>query len=390
MASSMKVRPAGLPEITMETSKRWSEVYYAIKLYFHEKYGALGDIIPDIVSVGAISEYRVDLVVDTTSNFTPAKLKASYEAGGILKEQYAALWRECDKSNREYKKDRVAAFYVLRTLTSKEVDDELATRKTFRDLKTDDPIGLLAEIKAVVTLKCGGITLKDQELAATDFHNLKMKKGEDITGYAIRAEGLVEAMEHSGVKKTHLPTPAAQAMKFINGLDIEVDSYRQLTAHCENSLSVFGVDVYPTTLPDALRFASKYKQLTATKAAKPEIAIEPITAGATAFVAGETVGKKMEKKTGKAGSGDTRAGPKMPTDDDDNDPHSWKKKVNCRTCGVKGHIEKECPEKAAFQEFVAQRKAKIAIPCYSTFGQACGPGYEDEETDDFVPYTRFN
>jgi Zinc knuckle len=384
----MKVRPVGLPEITMETSKRWGEVYYAIKLYFHEKYGALGDIIPDIVTVGAISAYRDDLEVDSTK-YTPAKLKASLEAGGILKEQFAASWRECDKANREYKKDRVAAFYVLRTLTSKEVDDELATRQTFRDLRTDDPIGLLAEIKAVVTLKCGGITLKDQELSAADFHNLKMKKGEDITGYAIRAEGLVEAMAHSGVKKTHLPTPAAQAMKFINGIDTEVDSYRQLTAHCENSLSVFGVDVYPTTLPDALRFASKYKQLTAAKVIKPEIAIDPIP-GASAFVTCETAGKKMEKKTGKAGSGDTRSGPKTPTDEDDNDPHSWKKKVTCRTCGVKGHIEKECPEKTAFQEFVAQRKAKTAILCYSAFGQSCGSGNEDEETDDFVPYYSSN
>jgi hypothetical protein len=60
----------------------------------------------------------------------------------------------------------------------------------------------------------------------------------------------VEAMAHSGVKKTHLPTPAAHAMKYINGLDIEVDSYRQLT---ENLLSVFGVDVYPHYLtPSAL------------------------------------------------------------------------------------------------------------------------------------------
>lgn len=98
-----------------------------------------------------------------------------------------------------------------------EVDDELATRKTFRDLVADDPIALLAEIKAVVTLKYGGITLKDQELA-----------------YATRAEGLVEALAHSGIKKTHLPTPAAQAMKFINGLDGEVESYLQLMAHCEN------------------------------------------------------------------------------------------------------------------------------------------------------------
>ena len=61
-------------------------------------------------------------------------------------------------------------FYALRTLTSKEVDDGLATRKTFRDLVVDDPIGLLAEIMAFVTLKYRGITLRDQELASTEFY----------------------------------------------------------------------------------------------------------------------------------------------------------------------------------------------------------------------------
>ena len=128
----------------------------------------------------------------------------------------------------------MAAFFALRILTSNEADDELATRKIFRDLVADDPIGLLAEIKAVVTLKCGGITLKDQELASTAFHNMKMKRGESITAYATRVEGLVEAMAHSGIKKTHLPTPAAQVMKFINGLDGEVESCLQLMAQCEN------------------------------------------------------------------------------------------------------------------------------------------------------------
>ena len=376
-----------MPEITMESSKRWGEVSYAIKLHLHDKYGELGDIIPDPVAVGAIPEYRPNHKVDETK-FTAVKLKANLEAGAILKEQFAASWRECDKANKEYKNDRRAAFYAIRTLTSKEVDDELATRKTFRDLQPDDPIGLLAEIKAVVTLKSGGITLKDQELAATDFHNLKMKRGEDITGYAILAEGLAEAMAHSGVAKIHLPTPAAQAMKFINGLDIEVDSYRQLTAHCENSLSVFGVDVYPTTLPDALRFASKYKQLTATKVAKPEIAVDTMP-GATALMAGETTGKKMGKKTGKAASGDTRSATKTPTEADDDEEHSWKKKIHCRTCGVKGHIEKECPEKIAFQEFVAQRKTQTKSAMHYT---AFTPGFcnEDEDTDDFVPYENFN
>ena len=353
----MEIRPAGMPEINMESSKRWGEVMYAIKLYFHAQFGELGDIIPDTLTVGAIPAYRADLEVDA-AKFTPAKLKANLEAGGILKEQFAASWRECDKANKEYRKDRRSAFYVIRTLTSKEVDDELATRKTFRDLLPDDPIGLLAEIKAAVTLKSGGITLKDQELAATNFHNLKMKKGEDISGYALRAEGLVEAMAHSGVKETHLPTPAAQAMKFINGLDAEVDSYRQLTTHCENSLSVFGVDVYPVTLADALRFAPKYKQLTASKPLQqPELAFDITPGVATALAAGHA-SKKLVKKMGNAGSGDVRSILKTPADDDEE--HSWNKMITCRTCGVKGHIEKRMPREDRVPGIPSVKKS----PCH--------------------------
>ena len=362
----------GMPEITIESSKRWGEIIYALKLHFHAQYGELGDIIPDILTVGAVPAYREDLETDSR-RFTAAKLKADLAEGGILKEQFASSWRECDKANKQYARDRRAAFYAIRTLTSKGVDDILATRKSFRDLKTDDPIGLLAEIKAVVTLKNGGITLKDQEIAAGEFHSLKMKKGEDISGYAIRTEGLIEAMSHSGIKSTHLPTDAAQAMKFINGLDDDVDSYRQLTAHCENSLSVFGVDVYPTSLADALRFASKYKQLTASKqvAAKLEDTVVG-TEGAPAEKTVMTATEKTEKKT--AGSGDGRGRTKPPVDPED---HSWKEKITCRTCGVKGHIEKECPEKIAFQEFLAARRTK------STYHATM---FADHETDDFMPY----
>ena len=45
----------------------------------------------------------------------------------------------------------------------------------------------------------------------------------------------------------------------------KVESHLQLMAHFENSLAVCGVEVYPSTLPDALRFASKFKPLTTVK-----------------------------------------------------------------------------------------------------------------------------
>ena len=47
MSACLKVRPVGMPEITMESSKIWEEVIYAVKLHFQAQYGELGDIIPD-------------------------------------------------------------------------------------------------------------------------------------------------------------------------------------------------------------------------------------------------------------------------------------------------------------------------------------------------------
>jgi hypothetical protein len=117
MSATMKVRPVGMPEITMDSSKRWGEVIYAIKLYFHAQYGELGDIIPDTLTVGAVPAYRPDLETDGR-RFTVAKLKADLAEGGILKEQFASSWRECDKSNKEYNKNRRSAFYAIRTLTT--------------------------------------------------------------------------------------------------------------------------------------------------------------------------------------------------------------------------------------------------------------------------------
>ena len=222
--------------------------------------------------------------------------------------------------------------------------------------------------------------MKDQELEATNFHNLKMLKAESIASYTARAEGLVEAMAHSGIAKTHLPSPAAQAMKFINGLDIEIESYLQLTAHCENSLSAFETDVYPKSLPDALRFASKFKAMTPPRSVPPSETIAPPVQTSTALFAAKTETAGEKKKNGKADSGIVHSAPTPAADDGDD--HNWKKKLTCRTCGVKGHVEKECPEKAAFQEFLALRKAKSATVMYTSFN--------DDEMDNFVPHDYCN
>ena len=92
----------------------------------------------------------------------------------------------------------------------------------------------------------------------------------------------------------------------------------------------------------------------------------------------ETPGGK--KKSGKADSGTMHYVPTTAVDDGDD--HNWKKKLTCRTCGVKGHIENECPEKAALQEFLALRKAKSATAIYTSFN--------DDEMDDFIPYDYCN
>ena len=59
-----------MPEITMDSSKRWAEVTYAIKLHLHAQYGELGDIIPDTLAVGATMSYRADLQIRSKTQKT--------------------------------------------------------------------------------------------------------------------------------------------------------------------------------------------------------------------------------------------------------------------------------------------------------------------------------
>jgi Zinc knuckle len=94
----------------------------------------------------------------------------------------------------------------------------------------------------------------------------------------------------------------------------------------------------------------------------------------------ETAG---QKKTGKADSGTAPHTLRTPADEGDD----WKKKIICRTCGVKGHIEKECPEKKAFQEFLASRKvlSAHANTVYTSFGDG-----QPDDGDDYVPYPYYN
>ena len=50
-----------MTKITMELSKRWNKIAYTIKLSLHDKYGPLGDIIPDHSTVGASPAHLTDL-----------------------------------------------------------------------------------------------------------------------------------------------------------------------------------------------------------------------------------------------------------------------------------------------------------------------------------------
>ena len=65
----------------------------------------------------------------------------------------------------------------------------------------------------------------------------------------------IDELHPLGEDSPHLPSPAAQAMNFINGLDVEIESYLQLKAqHTVKThyQSLKQTDVYPKTFPDAL------------------------------------------------------------------------------------------------------------------------------------------
>jgi hypothetical protein len=81
MSTSLKVRSVRMPKITMDSSKRWGDVLYAIKLQPVER---LDDIIPDSLTVGAIANcsFRMPPASRLAFNFSGVNFLASVSRSG--------------------------------------------------------------------------------------------------------------------------------------------------------------------------------------------------------------------------------------------------------------------------------------------------------------------
>ena len=91
---------------------------------------------------------------------------------GIMKARCIDAWRFVERDNRNYQENRRLAQYVVRSLTSRPVDEVLALNSEIIALKCDDPIGLLKQIKTAFMSLSHGITLIDRENALNKRHSL--------------------------------------------------------------------------------------------------------------------------------------------------------------------------------------------------------------------------
>jgi hypothetical protein len=222
--------------------------------------------------------------------------------------------------------DGVSAYRVIRSMCSPQLNAVLVVDPTFIAVATNDPRALLAAIKNVVTSRCDEL---ERAQALRDWYTLTMREGEDVVDNGRRSVKLCERLASTGVPEPQRPRPKEQSLRFIDGLSSSISTYLDYKNYLSNSLTVTGVDIYPTTLVGAINSVTKFHR--GTKAAQPT---NP--SGTTYMALAALEGEKPKGKPRAGRDKKSKSDKDKPTFDSSpggEKDKDWKSKVKCRNCG---------------------------------------------------------
>ena len=182
--------------------------------------------------------------------------------------------------HRDYIKSKEKLTGILRSMTSKELDEkleqlftlQLATRDAAFDLlpnppsaaernafdlanpivDTSCPLQLWRNIVFLITTKTTGSKRLDQDNAIQTFATLRQRTNESISDFAQRVKAAVDTYI---LLKITAPTDENQATRFVQGLDPA--RYSTMQTHFMNELNN-GRDIYPTDLTSAVCKANRW------------------------------------------------------------------------------------------------------------------------------------
>ena len=258
-----------------------------------------------------VSEKTATVVIDND------KLDIAEDPHGFYKDFIRSEIKQAASDQRDYIKSKAKLLGTIKSMTSKELEDKIATRFIQLQSELDDKLAIMAAdteeartIKAVYTLsnvidhKCplqtwqafvtlittrqSGNKRLDLNAAMNASASLRQRNNETLFDYLQRFEGTLEYFNL--VDPTYTPKEPIQAIKFLTSLD--PTTYSTLLVDLQNELN-WGRDLYPNDLAGAMSLVTKFMVVTA-KGPK-EAALHAIF-GAVSKPTGKGKAKDSQKK----------------------------------------------------------------------------------------------
>ena len=258
-----------------------------------------------------VSEKTATVVIDND------KLDIAEDPHGLYKDFIRSEIKQAASDQRDYIKSKAKLLGTIKSMTSKELEDKIATRFIQLQSELDDRLAIMATdteeartIKAAYTLsnvidhKCplqtwqalvtlittrqSGNKRLDLNAAMNAFASLRQRNNETLLDYLQRFKGTFEYFNLAD--PTYTSRELIQAIKFLTSLD--PTTYSTLLVDLQNELN-WGRDLYPNDLAGAMSLATKFMVVTAKG---PKEADQHAIFGAVSKPTGKGKPKDSQKK----------------------------------------------------------------------------------------------
>ena len=145
-----KLVHASLVEIHLDSWQDLPERFGAVRNYLSINLGEIGDIIPDPMMRQRIPVYKADENVESDYLCEVEDLSESADPTGLKRLIAVDRLNVRMERNRQYLKDRIVAYWTIRSVTSRMLDQVLSAAPEFHKIEENDPIALCELIKKIL------------------------------------------------------------------------------------------------------------------------------------------------------------------------------------------------------------------------------------------------
>ena len=145
-----KLAHSSLVEIDLDSWQDLSERLEAVRSYLLINFGEIGCILPDPMMFQHIPAYNADENIESDYLSDVENLSESTDPTGLKRLIAVERLNGRMERSRQYLRNRVVAYWTIRSVTSRMLDQALSADPEFHKIEASDPIALYQLIKKIV------------------------------------------------------------------------------------------------------------------------------------------------------------------------------------------------------------------------------------------------